>query len=360
MGLSTARQAVGVGPDDRVYPVNQLARVADSLVREGVPIADALRGARLSERDLQSRETRVSINQLLVVCRNAARCSADPHFAFHAGLRCHFSTFGMFGFAMLSSTDFRKAIDFGLRYQRLATPLVDLAFTERRGRGIWTAAPLPVQTTVGPGFQFLSEWQFGILLTLHRDFMGHEFAPVDVCFPFSAPADAEVYRDMFGCPVRFAAPQATLSFDSSWLDREPRLGDALTNAEAVKLCDELMDQLRLRFGISGKVRETLLVNPMLRISFNSVAKQLHMTERTLRRKLHDENTSFRRIMDELRMHVAIRYLRDTDLTIKEVADSLGFSEDASFRHAFRRWTQNSPLEFRIRSRSALRTRVMRP
>ena len=190
--------------------------------------------------------------------------------------------------------------------------------------------------------------------------MGHEFAPTDVCFPFPAPADAEIYPDMFECPVRFGALQASLSFDSSWLDREPRLGDPLTHAEAVKLCDELMDQLRLRAGISGKVREVLLVNPMLRIGLDSVAKQLHMTERTLRRKLHDEETSFRKIIDELRMHVAIKYLRDTDLTIKEVADSLGFSEDASFRHAFRRWTQISPLEFRIRSRGTLRTRVMRP
>ena len=323
-------------------------------------MADALCGTQLSERDLRSRKTRVSINQLFVVCRNAARCTADPHFAYHAGLRCHFSTFGMFGFAMLSSTDFRKTIDFGLRYEHLATPLVDLAFKEERGRGIWTAAPLPVHTPIGPRFQFLSELQFGILLTLHRDVMGHEFAPLEVCFPFPSPPDAEVYPDMFDCPVRFAAPQASLSFDSSWLNREPRFGDPLTHTEAVKLCDELIDELRLRFGISGKVREILLVNPMLRISFNSVAKQLHMTERTLRRKLRDEKTSFRTIIDELRMHVAIRYLRDTDLTIKEVADSLGFSEDASFRHAFRRWTHSSPLEFRLRSRGARRKRVMRP
>jgi AraC-like DNA-binding protein len=323
-------------------------------------MANALRGTQLSERDLQSCDTRVSINQLLVVCRNAARFTADPHFAFHAGLRCHFSTFGMFGFAMLSSLDFRKTIDFGLRYQRLAAPLVDLAFKEERGRAIWTAAPLPAQTTVELGFQFLSEFQFAILLTLHRDVMGPEFVPMEVCFPFPAPADAEVYPDMFGCPARFGALAATLSFDSSWLDREPRLGDPFTHAEAVKLCDDLIDQLRLRAGIGGKVREVLLVKPMLRISLDSVAKQLHMTERTLRRKLHDEKTSFRKIIDELRMHVAIRYLRDTDLSIKEVADSLGFSEDASFRHAFRRWTQSSPLEFRNRSRGTLYPPVMRP
>ena len=104
----------------------------------------------------------------------------------------------------------------------------------------------------------------------------------------------------------------------------------------------------------------LLMNPRLRISFTYVAKQLHMTERTLRRKLREEETSFRKIIDELRMHVAIRYLRDTYLTVEEVADSLGFSDDASFRLAFRRWTHPSPLEFRTRSRGALRKRVTPP
>ena len=71
-----------------------------------------------------------------------------------------------------------------------------------------------------------------------------------------------------------------------------------------------------------------------------------MSPRTLRRKLEDEKTSFRVLLDELRMHVAIKYLRDTDLTIEAVAAALGFSDAANFRHAFRRWTKGSPQDFR--------------
>jgi AraC-like DNA-binding protein len=66
----------------------------------------------------------------------------------------------------------------------------------------------------------------------------------------------------------------------------------------------------------------------------------------LRRKLREEKTSFRNVVDELRMQMAIRYLRDTDLTVEDIAESLGFSDAANFRHAFRRWTNAAPGQFR--------------
>jgi AraC-like DNA-binding protein len=77
-----------------------------------------------------------------------------------------------------------------------------------------------------------------------------------------------------------------------------------------------------------------------------VASKLKTSTRTLRRKLELEGTSFRDLVDELRAQVAIRYVHDTDFTIEDVAFRLGFSDAAAFRHAFRRWTNSSPQEFR--------------
>jgi AraC-like DNA-binding protein len=66
--------------------------------------------------------------------------------------------------------------------------------------------------------------------------------------------------------------------------------------------------------------------------------------RALRRKLRDEDTSFRDLFDQLRVEVAIKYLRDTQMTIDDIAHAGGFSETSNFRHAFRRWNhrQSSP------------------
>ena len=68
--------------------------------------------------------------------------------------------------------------------------------------------------------------------------------------------------------------------------------------------------------------------------------------RTLRRKLRDEETSFRDLFDQSRAEVAIKYLRDTEMTVDDIAHALGFSETANFRHAFRRWNHASPQEVR--------------
>jgi AraC-like DNA-binding protein len=100
-----------------------------------------------------------------------------------------------------------------------------------------------------------------------------------------------------------------------------------------------MEEFDLHSGFVGKVRQVLMTNLMRPTSFERVAQNLHISARTLRRKLREENTSFRRLIDELRRDIAIRYLRDTDLTVEDIAESLGFSDAANFQHAFRRWTK---------------------
>ena len=75
-----------------------------------------------------------------------------------------------------------------------------------------------------------------------------------------------------------------------------------------------------------------------------------MSERTLRRKLREEKSSYRELVDELNRDMAIRYLRDTDLTVENIADSLGFSDAANFRQAFQRWTNATPHQFKGRVR----------
>ena len=114
----------------------------------------------------------------------------------------------------------------------------------------------------------------------------------------------------------------------------------------MKLCDTLIGELELHAGVAGKVRAILLANVMRPTSLEAVAARLHMTARTLRRKLDEEGTSFRKMVDELRMQVAIKYLRDTELTVDDIADALGFSEATVFRRAFRRWTGGGLREFR--------------
>ena len=136
--------------------------------------------------------------------------------------------------------------------------------------------------------------------------------------------------------------------------RQPRSGEiferalraALPFEAAIALCDDLIADLVLRSGAAGRVRSILSTDVAERLSFAAVANLLKTTARTLRRQLRLQNTSFRELSDELRVHVALRYLRETTMSMEDIAFALGFSDSANFRHAFRRWTGKAPHEYR--------------
>jgi AraC-like DNA-binding protein len=340
--------------DDKVYPVIKLATMLDALAAEGIAAQDALAGVRLSREAASSPATRISLNQVIECYRNAARLSRDPHFSYHTGLRFHLSAYGMYGFAILSSMNYRETMHFAEKYHQLATPLTELRFNEQNGCGVWSMTPMPHARVDAPLYRFLVEMQFGICVSLHRDVMGQAFAAREFHVTYRRPDDTADYPNIFGCPVVFGEPENRLVFDATWLDGKPKLGNDITYATVVELCDRLIDELQLSAGVAGKVRRVLLTNLMRPRSFGDIAHDVNMSERTLRRKLREENTSFRSLVDQLRMDMAIKYLRDTDLTVEAIAESLGFSDAANFRQAFRRWTKAAPHAFRdISGKAAL-------
>ena len=344
---------IGPGPDDKIYPVVKLATVLNALADEGVSTEDALAGVRLSKGAISSPATRVSLNQVIECYRNADRIAHDRHFAYHAGLRFHVSAYGMYGFAILSSMNYRQTIHFTMKYHQLATPLNAIHFEEERGCGIWTFTPLPHSRVNARLYKFLVEMQFGIILSLHRDVMGPSFAARELHVTYGPADDARKHPNIFGCPVLFDQSENKFIFDAAWLDGTPKLGNEIAYSTVVGLCDGLMEEFELRIGLVGQVRQILLANLMRPTSFSDIAGHLNMSARTLRRKLREENTSFRRLADDLRMQMAIKYLRDTDLTVKDIAEVLGFSDAANFRHAFRRWTKTAPHQFRAISGKTL-------
>lgn len=334
------------GPADKLYPVIKLTTIVNALVAEGCSPTEVLSGAHLTKSALVSPATRVSLNQIIECCRNAVRLAPDRSFAFRAGLQFHVSAYGMYGFAILSSMNFRQTMHFAVKYHLLATPLAQISFEEKDGRGTWSILPIAHPRIDVPLYKFLVELQLGIHLSLHRDVMGPDFVPREIQLTYGSPSDAARFATIFGCPVCIGSTENRLLFDAAWLDGVPHLGNEITYAAILQMCDELYAGIERSLGTVGKVRELLLVNLMRPTTFEAVAKHLHMTSRTLRRKLSAQNESFRKLLEQLRMQMAIKYLRDTDMTIEDVAQAVGFSDAANFRHAFRRWTGLSPLDFR--------------
>jgi len=81
-------------------------------------------------------------------------------------------------------------------------------------------------------------------------------------------------------------------------------------------------------------------------TLQQIAPRLHMSPRTLHRRLDDEGTSFRHVLTEVRRELAARHLTERRLGVSEIAFLLGFSEPSAFHRAFKRWTGHAPLAFR--------------
>jgi AraC-like DNA-binding protein len=116
----------------------------------------------------------------------------------------------------------------------------------------------------------------------------------------------------------------------------------------LKVCRRMMHRLR-EHALCNSVRRMLFLCPEAVPSVAEMAAKQRMSARTFRRYLANQNTTFVQILDEVRFELAVRYLKDRDLTTELIAQKLGYSEGANFRAAFRRWTGSSPRNFNVRS-----------
>ena len=240
-----------------------------------------------------------------------------------------------------------------VKYHVLAAPLVTFSFSERDGLGIWSIDPILHPLVDQQLYRFVVELQISVHLSLQRDVMGPSFVPREITLTYPQADDFRLVEATTGCRVRFEQPANQFIFDRHWMDKPPKLGNRTTYAAVINLCDELLADLSLRTGVAGKIRSSLLQDMATRPTFAATAKQLNTTTRTLRRQLQQQGTSFRKLVDELRAQVAVKYLRDTVMTNEDIATAVGFSDPANFRHAFRRWTGKTPGEFRRGARRAL-------
>ena len=334
------------GPDAKVYPIVKVATIVELLGEEGVGAEDALAQTDIQERALTSPAARVSLRQVLECCRNALKLTRNPQFAYHAGLRFHVSAYGMYGFAMLASTDFRQTMAFIQQYHQLATPLAAIGFEERGARAAWSITPLDHPLVDSDLYRCLVELHCGIFLSILRDLMGGAFSPEEVGLIYGPASHSGAYAAYAGYPARFRQPANQLQFDAAWLDRPAVLGNQITYAAVVKLCDNLLVELELQAGVAGRVRQAVLIRGVADVGFDQIANDLALSPRTLRRRLQLEEAPFHKLLDELRAGMAIKYLRETLLPIDQIGEMLGFSEPANFRRAFRRWTNTAPGEYR--------------
>ena len=164
-------------------------------------------------------------------------------------------------------------------------------------------------------------------------------------FRHPQPDDIREYERIFTAPLQFSATRNALVFAPDVMSEPLALGDEYL----AQLHEQMLEaQLALLHqpDTAGLVRHFLQHQEELSIDRDQLAERLHMSSRTLQRKLQECGTSFQQLLDDERCQRARQLLTQTRLPLTAISEQLGFAESSVFSRAFRRWTGVSPLEYR--------------
>lgn len=333
--------------DEQIYPSYKIAALDSVLSEQGIPTAALLEGTGIDAASIRSSATRISRRQLTLTYQNAVRLSDDPALGLVGGERLHVTAYGMYGYALISSANLREALELSIKYHQLATPTVRMTLAVDDDDAV---AIFGMEDALGIDglVQFNLELQFSLVFSLFRDMVGDDFAFQEIRATYPDPGHASRYTNLFACPVLFDQPRNELRFDEWWLGRELVRSNPITAEHTREICRQILSEMKAHEGLASEVRALITGDVRAYGDAESIARTLHMTPRTLRRKLGNQGTSFQELLREARTQIAIAYLRDTSMNIEDIAERLGFSDAANFRHAFKRWTEHSPGYYRGR------------
>ncbi|SFM42077.1 AraC family transcriptional regulator [Variovorax sp. OV329] len=333
-------------PWGRHYPPYQIAAIARLLADRGLPASAVLAGTGLDPVALDDVACRSSVMQHLAAWRNALELASDPGLSFQLGRGLHLPDHGSFGLMLLScesvSDYFRRA----QACQGLVASALTLEARIEGGDALWVLTDGAAHELPNALHDFLIEQQVAQLVTQMQDLLGPEVRPALARFAHPAPPHRAIYAQQLQCPSVFGWHRNELRFDAEVLSRRPRLANAFTAAALQTACEGALAEIEDSLGLAGKVYQALCMLPELGAGMKAVASTFQMTERTLRRRLAGEGTSFSSIADQVRHRMATQHLQRPGASVEQIALITGFSDSANFRRAFLRWTGMTPAQFR--------------
>ncbi len=273
--------------------------------------------------------------------RAAIAFTGDAAIALRVAVRVRPSTLGVIGHLASASDSRRDAFEL----VRGLTPLLWENFAcdlESQGETALIRFPRGAREHS----RFTTEYAVGLTIAMSRALGAARSDPIEARFSYPPPGHAAEYERILRLPVRFDAGEDGVLFRKAILDRSNPTADAALRTMLERYAAEQLTRIAAGRGFAERTRAALLAMlPLSDVGAEAVASRFTMSSRTLRRRLREEDTSFREIQDDVRAELARRYLANDGMGIEEAAYQLGFSDPSAFTKAFRRWTGRTPADF---------------
>ena len=283
----------------------------------------------------------------MILLEAAVALTGDPCLALRLGQRVGITSYGSFGFALMSCANLRESVRLLLRYGQAFFQPTWIAY-EHEG-GMLLRANIARGTAAQQ--QLVTELCFSNLNAVGRSLYGSQVEAaqgVELHLSYPRPAHSDCYKSAFNVPVTFDCEFSQLLLPAQVLDTPVKTANRSEHVVFHQQCEELLRGLNSVEKTTSAVRQVLIQSAGDFFDIAEVAESLNMSERTLRRHLEAESTSFRSICDEIRNLLSKEYLVATELTVADIAHLLNYAETVNFRRAFVRWNGVTPSEYRQR------------
>ena len=277
-----------------------------------------------------------------VLLQTAVKLTGDLCLMIGLGHQIGIASYGSLGFALMNCVNLRKAIHLFIRYGKIVFPP---RWTVHKHEGGLLLRLNITHGTVARQ-QIVSELIFSTLFALGGSLSIKGVDGVELQLSYSRPSHSACYKSVFRVPVTFDGEHSQLFLPEQALDKPVKTADCSAYVVFHQQCEEMLRGLSSAEKTTTAVRQLLIQSAGDFLSCAQVAESLHVSERTLRRRLKAESTHFRVIIGEISGLLAQEYLTETDLTVADIAHLLNYADTAAFRRAFVRWNGVTPNEYR--------------
>ncbi|MFC3679781.1 AraC family transcriptional regulator [Bacterioplanoides pacificum] len=325
-----------------VLPGFYLHQLAEVVAGYGVNTAEWLESLQVPQPQADNNAMSLSWEQFRQMVLQACELTGEPSFGLLVGQRLLVNTHGILGYAAMNAGSVRQGAELVEKFLSLRTDLVRVEVEERDD---------------DYRLHFIERFDLGdirqpvleaIILAIKNvlDFIAMADANAcTVCFPFAPDADSGFLQSLFRCRVQYQQDWAGIHLPKELADKPLLMANSGSYRDALEICQKELEKIQQNSSLTDRIYRLMLSNNNSFPSLELTARYFHMTPRTLHRRLQQEDTSYKDILDQVRQRLAIQYLDSGKMTVQEVAYSLGYSEVANFRRAFKRWHGIPPSDY---------------
>ncbi len=316
----------------------------------GVTQDKILAGTGLDQNWQNAPEGRLSYAQYIQMANNALDITGDPALGIKIGEFYNLADYGVWGYAIISSSTLGEALAISEKFWDLNGALVNPVI--KTGEEDIFIEIFPAFTCQDERMFIFAVEEYISTVVASAKFLSRQSMPMkEVHLSYQKPEYASIYTELFEKAPCFNASSTWCRFSKDLLKLPTVMGHPTMKQICINHCEEILRVLRKSDRLVDEIRQHLISSLGKYPSIEGIARQLNMSERTLSRRLKERRTSYQQILNEVRAELSKEYLANTILSIAQVSTLVGFSEPNTFSKAFKKWFGKTPSVLRKELRS---------